>query len=163
MSLDSLKDQIKALVDTKVALTRQRRDYKFNTRPELAEKREKANNRKTQDKKAQKQAASLFYSYAYKRDLWFIDINGKRTSLKTDIRHALLAYGYLRGMNYKRIERKCGEDNPPIPYKIFHFIRMFDGYATESMIEDWLAGETMGRMDKSILEGASEEQQAVGA
>jgi hypothetical protein len=39
-----------------------------------------------------------------------------------DIRHHLLAYAFLRGIDYKRVERSCAKDNLPNAGSIFKIV-----------------------------------------
>lgn len=74
-----------------------------------------------------------------------------------EARHYLLAYGFLRGIPYKKMELNCREDNEPNPKSIFKIVQlhapsyiMYDPYTktggkTYTVVEEdvvkWLAGE----------------------
>jgi len=45
-----------------------------------------------------------------------------------DIRHHLLAYAFLRGKPYRKVEAKCSEFNKPYPYLIFKVIEQHAPY-----------------------------------
>jgi hypothetical protein len=86
VNVQQLKAHIKETVEEKVALTRERREYKLATRGKVDESARRS---------------------------WFWDIDGRRWEKKWDIRMALLAYGFLRGRDYKRLEPKVREGNEP--------------------------------------------------
>lgn len=74
-----IKGQLKDHVDQKVALTRHRCEYKVSSRETTPED---------------------------KRQAWFHSIDDKRRELKNDIRHLHLTYGYIRGQDIVKMERK---------------------------------------------------------
>ena len=73
------KTELKDAVARKVSLTRQRVEYKLSSRGSVPE---------------------------HERLAWFRHIDWKRQEAKSDIRYLHLAYGYLRGQDYKRMEPK---------------------------------------------------------
>ena len=81
-----IRNNIKALVERKVKLTRERREYKLASRGKEPEG---------------------------KRLAFFEDIDYSRSGLKHEIRHGLLLYAYVRGMDYERLEPKVREGNEP--------------------------------------------------
>lgn len=48
-------------------------------------------------------------------------INRKRI-IGINTRHHLLAYAFLRGIEYHKLEAKCGDGNAPIPSEIFKVV-----------------------------------------
>jgi len=110
-----IKEAIKALVAQKVKLTRERREYKLVTRGKEPEG---------------------------KRLAFFENIDYSRSSLKHDIRHGLLLYGYVRGMDYERLEPKVREGNEPVASDICLF---GDKHAVPDLnktdVLNWLCGE----------------------
>jgi hypothetical protein len=46
----------------------------------------------------------------------------RKQVIGANTRDHLLAYAFLRGISYHKIETKCGEDNKPKPDKIFKII-----------------------------------------
>ena len=56
-----------------------------------------------------------------------------------EARHALLAYGLLRGRAYKDIEAKTREDNEPSSTYIFDFTP--EGLLPDGTVTAWLKGE----------------------
>jgi len=127
MSVQDLKETINALVTTKIALTRERTTYKYQTRTTLSQKE-----------------GSDWQKFENERSRYFWSIDYKRGELKEEIRHHLLAYGFIRNVPYKKIERKCGEDNHPSFRKIFDIASAYsDRGLIQSMVEDWLAGEAL--------------------
>ena len=114
----NIKDSIKALVERKVALTRERRAYKLRTRPLL-------------------QTGEITEG---ERRSAFGDFDAMRADLKIEIRHGLLLYGYIRGRDYKQVERRCAEDNMPSSGDVGLFA---DGHLilTMAQIDRWFEGE----------------------
>jgi hypothetical protein len=110
-----IKEAIKALVAQKVNLTRERREYKLATRGKEPEG---------------------------KRTAFFESIDHARSSLKHDIRHSLLLYGYVRGMDYERLEPKVREGNEPVASDVCLF---GDEHGVPDLnktdVLDWLCGE----------------------
>lgn len=78
------------------------------------------------------------------------DVHGARMDLadhrrgivRSATRECLLAYGYLRGMPYKRIEASCRPGNEPDSKAIAKIIKRFGG--DSSGLDDWLAGKEFG-------------------
>jgi hypothetical protein len=116
---DRIKQTIKSLVEQKVKLTRERREYKFRTRPLL----ETGDITETE------------------RRGFFWGIDSDREDLKHDIRHALLLYGFIRGRDYKQIEKKCRDDNFPRPSQIVRCARDHEFKVVQADVERWLQGE----------------------
>lgn len=50
-------------------------------------------------------------------------LNYQKFLLKKDTRNHLLAYGFLRGLNYKDIEKNCAFNNKPNIKAIFEIIK----------------------------------------
>lgn len=46
--------------------------------------------------------------------------------VRKECRHAIIAYGFLRGRSYKTIEAKCHE--PPLWPRVIEIVRSFGGY-----------------------------------
>jgi hypothetical protein len=118
---NNLRDSIKELVEQKVAYTRDRRAYKLRTRPLL-------------------QTGEI--TEAERRKV-FSEFDDMRHDLKHDIRYGLLLYGYLRGRDYKQIERRCAKHNKPSASAISLFADEFaEGLQlSQSAIKRWLEGE----------------------
>jgi len=116
---DSIKQTIKSLVERKVKLTRDRREYKLRTRP-LVDRSPEA---------------------LYERHSFFLNLDSRRANVRSDIRHTLLLYGYLRGRDYKQIEKKCRDDNFPRPSKIVACARDHEVKLIQNDVERWLQGE----------------------
>jgi len=111
MDRSQLKDRINSLVAEKVSLTQERREYKLRTRGQVEE---------------------------YERMTQFHNIDARRAERRSDIRSALLAYGFLRGKDYKQIERYCDPDNRPDAEAIASLI---DSYpSTRADVVKWLNG-----------------------
>lgn len=91
------KTELKDAVARKVSLTRQRVEYKLSSRGSVPE---------------------------HERLAWFRHIDWRRWEAKSDIRYLHLAYGYLRGQAYKRMEPKT--NNEP------------SAYAIQGILEKWL-------------------------
>lgn len=110
-----IKKRIKALVAQKVKLTRERREYKLESRGKEPEG---------------------------KRLAFFENIDYSRSGLKHDIRHGLLLYGYLRGLDYKRLEPKVREGNEPSTIDICLFGQQNgDLTINGDHVQRWLDGE----------------------
>lgn len=107
----NIKGTIKTLVEQKVTLTRKRREYKLHTRGKVG---------------------------LEERLRFFESIDHKRSTLKYDIRHRLLLYGFLRGRHYKQIERHCSDGNKPSASVILSFNNILE--LSEDMITSWLDG-----------------------
>ena len=117
MNVQQLKAHIKETVEEKVALTRERREYKLATRGKVDEGTRRS---------------------------WFGDIDGRRWEKKWDIRMALLAYGFLRGRDYKRLEPKVRKGNEPSWSDIeciieSHASEALDDF-TKADLKEWLKG-----------------------
>ena len=108
----TLKNDIKALVEKKIALTKERRAYKLETRGKVDESTRRA----------------FFYG---------IDI--ERSDTKSEIRHSLLAYGYLRGMDYRRMEKHCRVK--PAAVLIKEILEAHHVEADKDNIKRWLKGD----------------------
>ena len=111
---ETIKETIKRLVDEKVRMTRERREYKLLTRGKVAE---------------------------IDRLRFFSDIDSRRADFKHEIRHGLLLYGYVRGRDYKRLEAKVGDGNEPSASDICLFgdhHAELDFRTTD--VQDWLDG-----------------------
>lgn len=78
-AIATAKTELKDAVARKVDLTRQRTEYKLSSRGSVPE---------------------------HERLAWFRHIDWKRQEAKSDIRYLHLAYGYLRGQDYRRMEPK---------------------------------------------------------
>ena len=109
------KTELKDTVAHKVALTRERTEYKLKTRGNVPET---------------------------ERLAWFRNIDYKRDSTKYSIRHLHLAYGYLRGLDYKRMELHT--KNKPCAAVIAGNLERWLGENAEhcdsTSIEEWLSG-----------------------
>jgi len=65
------------------------------------------------ERRAYKNKASKEYKQAPEYQYWFELSDEKRTDLRYEIRHYLLAYALLRGRPYKTVEKKCASGNKP--------------------------------------------------
>ncbi len=59
----------------------------------------------------------------------------RTTVVRTHTRHNLLAYGLLRGVSYREIEKKCG--TPPNFNTVIKHAKQFG--AAEEYMEEWVA------------------------
>ena len=109
------KTELKDAVAHKVALTRERVTYKLKTRGNVPEN---------------------------ERRSWFERMDSERSAVKHDIRHLHLAYGYLRGQNYKRMEPKAKHE--PYASVIVGNLERWLGTGAEhccdATVEGWLGG-----------------------
>jgi hypothetical protein len=96
-AIATAKTELKKAVAHKVSLTQQRTEYKLSSRGSVPEP---------------------------ERLAWFRRIDSNRYSAKASIRYLHLAYGYLRGHDYKRMEPRT--DNDPSAYGI------------QGLLEHWL-------------------------
>ena len=109
------KTELKDAVARKVALTRERVEYKLRTRGNVPEN---------------------------ERWGWFQTMDSERSSRKYDIRHLHLAYGYLRGQDYKRMEPKTKRE----PYasviagNLERWLGKDTEYCCDATVEGWLGG-----------------------
>jgi len=111
---NSIKEAIKSLVGRKISLTRERREYKLETRGSVNESTRLA---------------------------FFENIDYDRATHKHDIRHGLLLYGYIRGRDYKQLEPKVREDNDPSASDICLFGDKHGELALrQTDLSSWLAG-----------------------
>ena len=72
--------------------------------------------------------------------LWALD--SRKRLVGEDIRHHLLAYAFMRGVPYSKLERSCRKDNKPYAAKILKIVLLhypFDAIATLPKVEAWLA------------------------
>lgn len=60
------------------------------------------------------------------------------TVVRSEARHSLLAYGYLRGRSYKAMEAKCFEK--PAWDQVWKMIQRFGGTSTKAEFEAWVKG-----------------------
>jgi hypothetical protein len=60
------------------------------------------------------------------------------TVVRSEARHSLLAYGYLRGRSYKAMEAKCFEK--PAWDQVWKMIQRFGGTSTKADFEAWVKG-----------------------
>ena len=75
---------------------------------------------------------------------FFSDSDHDRSVLSRNIRYDLLAYAYLRGREYQKVEVHCGKRNMPDPRTLFHTLVMLDVRNPrdgDSDLRAWLAGE----------------------
>lgn len=106
------KNLIAASVARKVALTRERCTFKAESRGTVEEP---------------------------ERLVWFHRVDGQRSDLKAEIRHALLAYAFARGMPYRRVEAKTDR---PVPADTIRYAASLLGFQLEeSAISTWLQFE----------------------
>lgn len=72
------------------------------------------------------------------------NLAARKQLIGIDIRHHLLAYGFLRGIPYQKLERHCGEFNKPKALAIFDVIGSHAPRAyslpTLADVHAWLAG-----------------------
>lgn len=73
----AVKEQLKSFVEYKIGLTKTRTEYKYSSRGTVPEA---------------------------ERLSTLSRLDGKRSDTKDNIRHLHLAYGYIRGQHYKKIE-----------------------------------------------------------
>lgn len=109
------KTELKDAVARKVALTRERVEYKLRTRGNVPESTRRG---------------------------WFERMDSERSSTKYSIRHLHLAYGYLRGQDHKRMEPKA--KRKPCAHVIAGDLMRWLGRDAEhcdaTTIEGWLGG-----------------------
>lgn len=67
-----------------------------------------------------KKARARIMKAKKKEAVW--NLASRKRVVGIDIRHHLLAYGFLRGVSYHSIESKCAKDNLPNAGKIFDII-----------------------------------------
>jgi hypothetical protein len=127
-----LKDILKALVEVKVGLTQERREYKASTREHAAEIEKVCAD--WMERTATKNAEA--YKAWSARLRWFQTIDTKRWDQRHSIRHHHLAYGFLRGREYLQLEAKVGEDNAPSARQVADIVTDYGGDA--SGVESWL-------------------------
>lgn len=109
-----IKKAIKALVAQKVKLTRERQEYKLETRGKEPEG---------------------------KRLAFFENIDESRSGLKHEIRHGLLLYAYVRGMDYERLEPKVRDGNEPSPSDVcLYGDKLGELDLNKLDIQEWLNG-----------------------
>jgi hypothetical protein len=96
-AIATAKTELKDAVARKVSLTRQRVEYKLSSRGTVPET---------------------------ERLAWFRKIDAERSGEKANIRYLHLAYGYLRGQDYKRME-------PRAKYEP-------SAYVIQGLLEKWL-------------------------
>jgi hypothetical protein len=70
---------------------------------------------------------------------------GRKLAVSVDIRHHLLAYAFMKGVPYVKLEAKCREDNKPSVDKILEIINSHVLWRSAFPIDaknvsDWLAG-----------------------
>lgn len=65
----------------------------------------------------------------------------RKREVSKDIRHHLLAYAFMRGTPYAKLERKCREDNKPSAEKILDIVRMHYSFLTWRIeqVQEWLS------------------------
>lgn len=51
------------------------------------------------------------------------NLASRKRVIGIDIRHHLLAYAFLRGANYRSVERACAPDNKPSADQIFQIVQ----------------------------------------
>lgn len=56
------------------------------------------------------------------KPIWVLET--RKRVVGADIRHHLLAYAFMRGTDYSKLERNCREDNRPDSYKILDIVKM---------------------------------------
>lgn len=76
----TLKAKIKGLTEEKVSLTRARTKHK--------------------NQPSEKKQVPEYQS-------WFVPVDHRRVFVRYEIRHHLLAYAYVRGRAYRRVENRC--------------------------------------------------------
>lgn len=110
------KAELKKAVAYKVSLTQQRTEYKLSSRGSVPE---------------------------HERLAWFQRIDSNRWSAKASIRYLHLAYGYIRGQDYKRMEPKT--NNAPaasaIQHLLEHWLPVDHEACNVDTITDWLNGQ----------------------
>lgn len=123
------KTELKDAVARKVALTRERTEYKLKTRGNVPENERRG---------------------------WFGMMDSERSDAKYKIRHLHLAYGYLRGQDYKRMEPHT--KNEPCTAAIAGNLERWLGenseHCNDTAIEGWLdsAPCPLARPTQSIVE-----------
>ena len=123
------KSELKDAVAHKIAMTRERTAYKFKTRGTVPEN---------------------------ERQGWFQITDSERSNSKYVIRHLHLAYGYLRGQNYKRMEPHA--KNKPsalvIVCNLERWLRKNQEHCNEATIKGWLEGapSSFSRPAKPVIE-----------
>lgn len=110
---EALKTTIKGLVESKIQLTCERREYKLASRGSIPEA---------------------------ERLVWFSGCDEERRDMKRHIRHHLLAYGMIRGVPYARIEPNVGPDNDPNCTFIRVVLQKHGMTADEDQIVSWVEG-----------------------
>jgi hypothetical protein len=75
----------------------------------------------------------------------------RKSDVREEARHSLLAYGYMRGTPYKNIEQRCEEC--PSSGRIASMVNRFGG--DEDGVEDWLDGIEEEEVTDLLAEKAS--------
>lgn len=123
------KIELKDAVAHKIAMTRERVEYKLKTRGNTPET---------------------------ERLAWFRNIDYKRDSTRYSIRHLHLAYGYLRGQDYKRMEphTKTKPCAAVIAGILERWLRENPEHCDETTIRSWLSGtpSQLVRPTKPVVE-----------
>lgn len=83
-------------------------------------------------------------SGAERHRLW-----GEKRRVGGQARDALLAYGFARGMPYRRIEPRCREGNRAQPAWITRALEPFGPAAT--VIDEWLAAPPAGKVTEVAM------------
>jgi hypothetical protein len=124
--IHNVKLQLKDAVAEKIGLTRERVAYKASSRGIIPE------------------------DGLHGRRAEFNRIDSLRSWTKEHIRHLHLAYGYLRGQDYRRMEPKCGR--PPCESYIIRILEKleFDGSSPGlADIQEWIYGGTPSIFSRS--------------
>jgi len=111
------KTELKDAVAHKVSLTQQRTEYKLSSRGSVPE---------------------------HERLAWFQHIDSNRWSAKASIRYLHLAYGYLRGQDYKQMEPKTNHTPAAsaIQRLLEHWLPVDHDACNVDTIIDWLNAQT---------------------
>lgn len=82
------------------------------------------------------------------RDIWH-GLRSHRTGLRTDLRHAHLAYGFLRGRKYRQMEQWCLEE--PDWDEVQDLVVRYRGKADDREIRQHFSEWLQGIEDRTVL------------
>ena len=129
MTKSELKNEIKRLVDLKVSQTRNRTEFKLETRPRIAEILARGAHTVRYGTPEHKEWSER------QSKLWEFD--SYRSDTKCLIRARLLAYAYVRGREYAKTEPKTASGNEA--GTIVYAISRAAG-VDEDKVLDWIEG-----------------------